>query len=150
LLSQQTEAARRNREDEKKTGKGKNYGAADAEFQSLNNKLTALDTLSQVRDARRPYLPGGFAMGRSLLVAQGALEHAVAAACPAFHGCQLERIVGPDPRRIVSEMSLTPRELLVLRLASNGHRTRRIAQLLEVGEETVKSHLKKGTSEAGR
>jgi DNA-binding CsgD family transcriptional regulator len=66
-----------------------------------------------------------------------------------FAAIRLERIVGPDPKRIVSQMSLTPRELSVLRLASNGHRTRRIAQLLELGEETVKSHLKKAQAKLG-
>ena len=66
-----------------------------------------------------------------------------------FAAIRLERIVGPDPRRIVREMSLTPRELAVLRLASNGHRTRRIAQLLELGEETVRSHMKKAQAKLG-
>jgi DNA-binding CsgD family transcriptional regulator len=60
-----------------------------------------------------------------------------------FAAIRLEHIVGPDPRRIAQQMSLTPRELSVLRLASNGHRTRRIAELLELGEETVRSHAKK-------
>jgi len=46
-------------------------------------------------------------------------------------------------------MTLTPRELSVLRLASNGHRTRRIAQLLELGEETVRSHVKKAQAKLG-
>jgi LuxR family quorum sensing-dependent transcriptional regulator len=60
-----------------------------------------------------------------------------------FATIRLEQIVGPDPKRISGRLSLTPRELSVLRLASNGHRTRRIAQLLELGEETVRSHMKK-------
>jgi LuxR family quorum sensing-dependent transcriptional regulator len=66
-----------------------------------------------------------------------------------FAAIRLEQIVGPDPRRISRQMSLTPRELSVLRLASNGHRTRRIAQLLELGEETVRSHLKKAQMKPG-
>ena len=66
-----------------------------------------------------------------------------------FAAIRLEQIVGPDPRRIGKQMSLTPRELSVLRLASNGHRTRRIAQLLELGEETVRSHLKKAQRKLG-
>jgi DNA-binding CsgD family transcriptional regulator len=66
-----------------------------------------------------------------------------------FAAIRLEKIVGPDPRRIGKRLSLTPRELSVLRLASNGHRTRRIAQLLELGEETVRSHLKKAQTKLG-
>jgi hypothetical protein len=57
-----------------------------------------------------------------------------------FAAIRLEQIVGPDPGRIGRQMSLTARELSVLRLASNGHRTKRIAQLLELGEETIRSH----------
>jgi LuxR family quorum sensing-dependent transcriptional regulator len=67
-----------------------------------------------------------------------------------FAAIRLEQIVGPDPRRIGRQMSaLTPRELSVLRLASNGHRTKRIAQLLELGEETIRSHLKKAQAKLG-
>jgi DNA-binding CsgD family transcriptional regulator len=66
-----------------------------------------------------------------------------------FAAIRLEKVVGPDPRRIGPRQSLTPRELSVLRLASNGHRTRRIAQLLELGEETVRSHVKKAQMKLG-
>jgi DNA-binding CsgD family transcriptional regulator len=37
----------------------------------------------------------------------------------------------------------------VLRLASNGCRTRRIAGLLNLGEETVRSHMKKAQAKLG-
>lgn len=66
-----------------------------------------------------------------------------------FAAIRLEQIVGPDPGRIGRQMSLTPRELSVLRLASNGYRTKRIAQLLELGEETIRSHLKKAQAKLG-
>jgi len=66
-----------------------------------------------------------------------------------FAAIRLEQIVGPDPGRIAKQMALTPRELSVLRLASNGHRTKRIAQLLELGEETIRSHLKKAQAKLG-
>lgn len=66
-----------------------------------------------------------------------------------FAAIRLEQIVGPDPRRIGKRMSLTPRELSVLRLASNGHRIRRIAELLQLGEETVRSHTKKAQVKLG-
>ena len=67
-----------------------------------------------------------------------------------FAAIRLEQIVGPDPRRIGRQASpLTARELSVLRLASIGHRTKRIAQLLELGEETIRSHLKKAQAKLG-
>jgi LuxR family quorum sensing-dependent transcriptional regulator len=66
-----------------------------------------------------------------------------------FAAIRLEQIVGPDPRRISKHVSLTPRELSVLRLASNGHRTKRTAQLLGLGEETVRSHIKKAQAKLG-
>jgi LuxR family quorum sensing-dependent transcriptional regulator len=66
-----------------------------------------------------------------------------------FAAIRLERILGPDPRRIGRRIHLTPRELSVLRLASHGHRTRRIAGLLELGEETVRSHMKKAQVKLG-
>jgi DNA-binding CsgD family transcriptional regulator len=60
-----------------------------------------------------------------------------------FAVIRLERLVGLDAKRIGRQVSLTPRELSVLRMASTGMRTRRIADMLELGEETVRSHLKK-------
>jgi DNA-binding CsgD family transcriptional regulator len=66
-----------------------------------------------------------------------------------FAAIRLEQVVGPDARRIGKQVTLTPRELSVLRLASNGHRTKKIAQLLELGEETVRSHIKKAQTKLG-
>lgn len=60
-----------------------------------------------------------------------------------FATIRLEQVVVPDPKRVAKQVMLTPRELSVLRLASNGCRTKKIAQLLELGEETVRSHMKK-------
>jgi LuxR family quorum sensing-dependent transcriptional regulator len=60
-----------------------------------------------------------------------------------FAAIRLEQIVTPDAQRIGKHASLTARELSVLRLASNGLRTRKIAEMLELGEETVRSHIKK-------
>jgi DNA-binding CsgD family transcriptional regulator len=60
-----------------------------------------------------------------------------------FATIRLEKVVGPDPKRIAKQVLLTPRELSVLRLASHGCRTRKIADLLKLGEETVRSHMKK-------
>jgi DNA-binding CsgD family transcriptional regulator len=63
-----------------------------------------------------------------------------------FAAIRLEQVVGPDPKRVAKQVVLTPRELSVLRLASHGCRTRKIADLLKLGEETVRSHLKKAQS----
>jgi DNA-binding CsgD family transcriptional regulator len=63
-----------------------------------------------------------------------------------FATIRLEQVVGPDPKRVAKQVMLTPRELSVLRLASHGCRTRKIADLLKLGEETVRSHLKKAQS----
>jgi LuxR family quorum sensing-dependent transcriptional regulator len=47
------------------------------------------------------------------------------------------------------QLHITPRELAVLRLASMGRRTAEIAKVLGLGEETVRSHLKKVQSKLG-
>jgi DNA-binding CsgD family transcriptional regulator len=44
---------------------------------------------------------------------------------------------------------LTSRELAVLRLVSAGGQTRDIAQALGLGEETIRSHLKKAEIKLG-
>lgn len=44
---------------------------------------------------------------------------------------------------------ITPRELAVLRLVSVGKQTEEIAKLLGLGEETVRSHLKKVQNKLG-
>jgi DNA-binding CsgD family transcriptional regulator len=56
---------------------------------------------------------------------------------------RLEQLAGPDVDRIGTLPSLTPRELAVLRMVSMGHQSAEIAQALGLGEETVRSHLKK-------
>jgi DNA-binding CsgD family transcriptional regulator len=61
----------------------------------------------------------------------------------------LEQIAGPDPKRLGSRCSLTPRETSVLRLASTGAQCHGIAQALGLGEETVRSHLKKAQTKLG-
>jgi DNA-binding CsgD family transcriptional regulator len=66
-----------------------------------------------------------------------------------FTAIRLEQIVAPDVHRIGRQAMLTARELSVLRLASNGMRTRQIAAALELGEETVRSHMKKAQSKLG-
>lgn len=60
-----------------------------------------------------------------------------------FAVIRLEQVTDPDPHRVGSVPQLTPRELSVLRLISIGKRTAEIAVHLGLGEETVRSHLKK-------
>ena len=66
-----------------------------------------------------------------------------------FAAVRLEQLVGLDPKRTGSRANLTPRETSVLRLASNGFRSHDIAQELGLGEETVRSHLKKAQTKLG-
>ena len=66
-----------------------------------------------------------------------------------FAAIRLQQLVGSRPTRIGKGTVLTPRELAVLRLASLGHQVKASAQLLELGEETVRSHLKKAQVKLG-
>ena len=62
---------------------------------------------------------------------------------------RLEQLAGVSASRIGSRPSLTAREIAVLRLVSTGGRTQDIARALGLGEETVRSHLKKAESKLG-
>ena len=66
-----------------------------------------------------------------------------------FAALRLEQLAGPDPDRIGSCARLTCRELAVLRLLSTGAQTSDIAQALGLGEETIRSHLKKAQAKLG-
>ncbi len=66
-----------------------------------------------------------------------------------FAAIRLQKIAGPQVCRIGKGVALTPRELAVLRLLSVGHQLKDIAKLLELGEETVRSHLKKAQTKLG-
>jgi LuxR family quorum sensing-dependent transcriptional regulator len=61
----------------------------------------------------------------------------------------LEQLVEADPNIIGQHVHLTPRELAVLRLTSMGAQLREVAEALGLGEETVRSHLKKAQSKLG-
>ena len=63
-----------------------------------------------------------------------------------FAAIRLQRLVDPY---VGTGSSLTARELAVLRLLSNGKRAREIAGLLDLCEETVRSHIKKAQSKLG-
>jgi DNA-binding CsgD family transcriptional regulator len=66
-----------------------------------------------------------------------------------FAALRLEQLIDHDPRWMGKRARVTPRELAVLRLVSTGRRTEEIAKLLELGEETVRSHLKKVQGKLG-
>jgi DNA-binding CsgD family transcriptional regulator len=64
-------------------------------------------------------------------------------AAAGFAASRLEQVIGDDPRRFGSMPRITPRELAVLRMVSLGMGSNEIAKMLGIGEETVRSHLKK-------
>jgi DNA-binding CsgD family transcriptional regulator len=66
-----------------------------------------------------------------------------------FAALRLEQLAGPGVNRIGSCARLTSRELAVLRLMSTGRQTRDVAQALGLGEETIRSHLKKAEAKLG-
>jgi DNA-binding CsgD family transcriptional regulator len=70
-------------------------------------------------------------------------------AAASFAALRLEQVVGPDAGRIGSRAHLTPRELSVLRLVSTGSQCHDAAQALGLGEETIRSHLKKAQAKLG-
>jgi DNA-binding CsgD family transcriptional regulator len=66
-----------------------------------------------------------------------------------FAAIRLQKLLDPHAARLGKGASLTPRELAVLRLVSMGKQSREVAALLELGEETVRSHLKKAQAKLG-
>ena len=70
-------------------------------------------------------------------------------AAASFAALRLEQLMDHDPRWMGKRASVTPRELAVLRLVSMGRRTEEIARVLGLGEETVRSHLKKVQGKLG-
>ena len=76
--------------------------------------------------------------------ARGLLYMAASAAA-----VQLESLIGDDVGRVGRRAHLTPRELSVLRHASDGKTVQDIATLLGLGVETVRSHFKKAETKLG-
>jgi LuxR family quorum sensing-dependent transcriptional regulator len=70
-------------------------------------------------------------------------------AAASFAALRLEQLIHHDPRWMGKRTRVTPRELAALRLASTGRQTEEIAQVLGLGEETVRSHLKKVQTKLG-
>jgi DNA-binding CsgD family transcriptional regulator len=62
---------------------------------------------------------------------------------------RLEQLAGPDVNRLGSRARLTPRETAALRLVSMGGQCRDVAQALGLGDETIRSHLKKAQVKLG-
>jgi LuxR family quorum sensing-dependent transcriptional regulator len=70
-------------------------------------------------------------------------------AAASFGAMRLEQVIGVDPSRFGNRPRITPRELAVLRLVSLGMGSSEIAKLLSIGEETIRSHLKKAQVKLG-
>jgi DNA-binding CsgD family transcriptional regulator len=70
-------------------------------------------------------------------------------AAASFAALRLEQLVDSDSSVFGQHTHLTPRELAVLRLVSTGAQSREVAEALGLGEETVRSHLKKAQSKLG-
>lgn len=66
-----------------------------------------------------------------------------------FVAIRLQQLSAPYSKRLGQAVSLTPRELAVLRSLSLGRRMRETAERLGLGEETVRSHLKKAQAKLG-
>jgi DNA-binding CsgD family transcriptional regulator len=62
---------------------------------------------------------------------------------------RLEQLAGLDPKHFGSRTHLTPRETSVLHLVSTGAKYHDIAQALGLGDETVRSHLRKAQAKLG-
>jgi DNA-binding CsgD family transcriptional regulator len=67
----------------------------------------------------------------------------------AFATTRLQKLAPPHTGRLGKGASLTPRELSVLRSLSLGHRVAEISKGLGLGEETVRSHIKKAQTKLG-
>jgi len=70
-------------------------------------------------------------------------------AAASFAALRLEQVMDHDPRWMGKRARVTPRELAVLRLVSMGRRTEEIAKALDLGDVTVRSHLKKVQTKLG-
>ena len=70
-------------------------------------------------------------------------------ASASFAALRLEQLIDHDPHFMGKRLRMTPRELAVLRLVSMGRQVGEIATVLGLGEETVRSHLKKLQSKLG-
>jgi DNA-binding CsgD family transcriptional regulator len=70
-------------------------------------------------------------------------------AAAGYAALRLEQLAESNPARVGPHTNLTQRELSVLRLVSTGAQFRAVAQALGLGEETVRTHLKKAQHKLG-
>jgi LuxR family quorum sensing-dependent transcriptional regulator len=70
-------------------------------------------------------------------------------AAASFAAIRLEQLVDPDPEGGGAMVRLTPRELAVLRLFSFGNTVAESARLLDLGEETIRTHAKAAQTKLG-
>jgi DNA-binding CsgD family transcriptional regulator len=90
-----------------------------------------------------------FWSGRALSNVMSSTARIILFAAANFAVMRLEQLVGADSQRFENRAILTPRELAVLRLISRGKSFRDVAENLEIGEETVRTHLKKIQAKLG-
>jgi LuxR family quorum sensing-dependent transcriptional regulator len=86
---------------------------------------------------------------RSVLTQLTQEERALLFLGATFAAIRLQRLTSPYAKRLGKGAALTARELAVLRLLSSGKAIRDIAAHLGLGEETVRSHLKKAEAKLG-
>jgi LuxR family quorum sensing-dependent transcriptional regulator len=70
-------------------------------------------------------------------------------AAASFAALRLQQVTEADTRSVDKRTAITPRELAVMRLVSLGKRSEDVAKLLGIGEETVRSHIKKMQTKLG-
>lgn len=66
-----------------------------------------------------------------------------------FAAIRMEQLIGPNPNRLGAAPRLTPREQSVLRLFACGMPLSEVAEALGLGQETVRSHIKKAQTKLG-
>ena len=66
-----------------------------------------------------------------------------------YAALRLEQILPANARLVPRKSRLTPRELAVLRLSSLGQAAAEVSSALGLGEETIRSHLKKAQQKLG-
>jgi DNA-binding CsgD family transcriptional regulator len=66
-----------------------------------------------------------------------------------FAVMRIQALIGADPNRFTSLAQLTPRECAVLRMLAAGSDIRTIAEALQLGEETIRTHLTKAKAKLG-
>ena len=67
----------------------------------------------------------------------------------AYATIRLQKLVQPTPARLAKGAALTAREQSVLRALSLGERPNQVAKQLGLGEETVRTHIKKAQLKLG-